>query len=113
SPLHIRFLYMETGLSTTREYGCPKTNVRRAGLKGSGAGLRGRSDRQNGAPGFTRNLDRGMEKFRERFDAGYETRARPRKVAVGLKGVDALVAHRGHCLPLLGQIHRAIFVARP
>src|ERR1700741_95404 len=82
-------------------------------LNGRGAGC-GRSfgDGEKGGFRLLRDFDVRLEKFRKRFDAGYQPRAGPRKITICLQRVDAPAADGRHGIPLLGKIHRAILVAR-
>src|SRR5213594_2506289 len=84
---------MKGYLSTAPEGRCPKMNVWHAGLNGGGAGLRACRDWQNCALGLAGNFNRGMKEFGERFDAGNEALAGPRKVAIGFQRIHASVAN--------------------
>src|SRR5207302_9708828 len=92
--------------------GVQKPMRKMPGLNGGHASVRARMDWQASSFGFARDFDGRMEKFRERLNAGNQARAGPRKVTVGFQRVHAAVSHRGHGIPLLGKLHRNIFVAR-
>src|SRR5438874_7842463 len=104
---------MRRALSTGRKDRCPKAKVKGAvGLTGGGAGRAcAGGDWQDGGFGLAGNVQGGMEEFGERFDAGGEARARARKVATGLKRIDAAVSNSRNGVPRFREGHGLVLVA--
>ena len=52
-----------------------------------------------------------MQGFRQNLDARGEARTGARKVAVGFQRVNAAIANRRDCVPLVREVHGVVFVA--
>src|SRR6266705_3134075 len=82
------------------------------GLNGSGAGRAcAGGDWHDGGFGLAGNFKGGMEELGERFDAGGEARARARKVAIGLKRIDAAASNGRNGVPRFRERHGLVLVA--